>query len=191
MPQPSRTSRSDQVYPVQEDTLLLLGAVIGELKKRDWVLEVGTGSGYIASTVKTIAPKVITTDINPHAIQMARERGVDVVRTDLMDGLCGPFDLVICNPPYLPTAEAERINDWLERALDGGPTGRRVIERFAKEVKRVLSEKGRILLLVSSLTGIETVQELFSYQGFQGKIICKIQIEGEDLVVLRIRYAGS
>jgi len=191
MPQPNRTPCSDQVYPIREDTLLLLEAVIGELKTRDRVLEVGTGSGYIASTVKTIAPNVIATDINPHAIQMTREQGIEVVRTDLMDGIRGPFDLVIYNPPYLPTAEGERINDWLERALDGGPTGRRVIERFAKEVKRVLSEKGRILLLISSLTGIETVQELFSHQGFQGKIIRKIQIEGEDLVVLQFRYAGS
>ncbi|MDD1673608.1 MAG: methyltransferase, partial [Methanomicrobiales archaeon] len=96
------------MYPVQEDTLLLLDAVIGELKTGDRVLEVGTGSGHIAFTVKTITPKVIATDINPHAIQMARERGIDVVRTDLMDGLCGPFDLVICNPPYLPTKEGER-----------------------------------------------------------------------------------
>jgi len=43
----------------------------------------------------------------------------------LFSGLSGPFDLIIFNPPYLPTLPRERIDDWLEYALDGGPTGRR------------------------------------------------------------------
>ncbi len=66
------------------------------------VLEIGTGSGYIAAALKEVAD-VIATDINPHAVCAAKQKGVEVVRTDLADGLRGPFDLVIFNPPYLPT----------------------------------------------------------------------------------------
>ena len=43
----------------------------------------------------------------------------------------GLFDLIVFNPPYLPTQPEERIDDWLEYALDGGVDGRAVITRFA------------------------------------------------------------
>jgi len=97
---------------------------------------------------------IVATDINPHAVFCAREQGVDVIRCDLFSGLRGSFDLILFNPPYLPTQPEERIDDWLEYALDGGATGRDVIERFAAGVGGVLAPGGRILLLVSALTGI-------------------------------------
>ena len=96
----------------------------------------------------------MATDINPHAVLCAHKAGIDVVRTDLFTGIRGPFDLVLFNPPYLPTQPEERMDDWLEYALDGGESGRAVIERFARNVGDVLAPGGRILLLISSLTGL-------------------------------------
>jgi release factor glutamine methyltransferase len=109
-----------------------------------------------------------------------------VIRTNLFAGICGMFDLILFNPPYLPTLPEEKINDWLEYALDGGETGRAVIERFAAEANRVLSPGGRILLLVSSLTGPDEVQEFFSRQGFSSAIAVREIVEDEELIVLRI-----
>jgi len=110
----------DQVYSPAEDSYLLLRAALREVRLTDRVLEVGTGSGYVAAELVGRAAQVVTTDINPHAVECARARGLAAVRTDLFAGLSGPFDLVIFNPPYLPTAPEERIDDWLEHALDGG-----------------------------------------------------------------------
>lgn len=185
MPRMSPLYREDQVYPVREDTSLLLEAARQEVRPDDRVLEVGTGSGYIAVELMKITPHIIATDINPHAVRMTRERGIEVVRTDLMAGLKGHFDLIVFNPPYLPTANEERIDDWQERALDGGLSGRIVIERFAREIGRVLAKKGRMLLLVSSLTKEDEVEKLFFHQGFCGKIVKKLSIEGEVLIVYR------
>ncbi|WOX55874.1 MULTISPECIES: HemK2/MTQ2 family protein methyltransferase [unclassified Methanoculleus] len=176
---------SDQVYPPAEDSALLLRAALREVRPTDRVLEVGTGSGYVAAGFSGRASAVVATDINPHAVASARTRGLTTVRTDLFAGLSGPFDLVLFNPPYLPTAPGERIDDWLEYALDGGPTGRVTIERFVADVGRVLSPFGRVLLLVSSLTGLDEVRELFVRAGFVPFIVDEEALEGEVLYVLR------
>jgi len=175
----------DQVYPPAEDSRLLLRAALAEVRPADRVLEVGTGSGYAAAGLMGRAAKVVATDINPHAARCARARGVEAVRTDLFSGLRGPFDLILFNPPYLPTAPEERLDDWLEYALDGGPTGRVVIERFVADAGRVLAPFGRILLLVSSLTGLDEVRELFARAGFVSFVVDEEALEGETLYVLR------
>jgi len=176
----------DQVYQPEADTFLLLKAVLREVRQKDRVLEVGTGSGFIASKIAGSAREVVATDINPHAVAAAKKKGVDVVRTDLAAGIRGLIDLVAFNPPYLPTAPEERIDDWLECALDGGPDGRAVIERFATEVGRVLAPYGRILILVSSLTDLAEVKGLFTRQGFISFVVSEEKIEGEVLYVLRV-----
>ena len=175
-----------QVYSPEADTVLLLDAARAEVNPGDRVLEVGTGSGLIAAEIAKIT-RVTATDINPHAVISARDTGVDVVRTDLFTGIRGPFDLVLFNPPYLPTQPEERMDDWLEYALDGGESGRLVIERFARNVGDILAPGGRILLLISSLTGISEVQGLFAGRGYSSAIARQQDIEaGEVLYVLKI-----
>lgn len=188
MPQTSLRHCEDQVYPIREDTLLLLEAALEEVRPRDRILEVGTGSGYIATELLKITPHILATDINPHAVRMAKEKGVEVIRTNLMAGICSKFDLIMFNPPYLPTVNEDRMDDWLERALDGGHSGRGVIERFAEDAGRVLAGSGRILLIVSSLTGKEETEKSLSRQGFSGELVKYLALEEEELFVYRFRF---
>jgi len=174
-----------QVYQPEADTYLLLDAAKKEVKPGDRVLEIGTGSGLIFRELALVSD-VVATDINPHAALCARCSGLDVVRSDLFSGIRGTFDLIIFNPPYLPTQQEERIDDWLEYALDGGKTGRVVIERFAAEAGRVLAPHGRILLLISSLTGLTEVNNLFSRYGFAADVVIEQVVEDEMLYVLKI-----
>ncbi len=176
---------SGEVYPPAEDSHLLLRAALREVRPGDRVLEVGTGSGFVAAGLSGRAAMMVATDISPHAVACARAGGVAVVRTDLFAGLCGPFDLILFNPPYLPTAPEERIDDWLEYALDGGPTGRDVIERFIAGVSGVLAQFGRVLLIISSLSGPGEVREAFARAGFVSFIVDEERVEGETLYVLR------
>ena len=177
----------DQVYPVREDTLLLLETALDEVRPSDRVLDLGTGSGYIARHLVGKAALVIATDVNPHACRMASSEGgeVGVARSDLTAGLRGLFDLVLFNPPYLPTKPGERMDDWLERALDGGESGREVIRRLLPDLPRVLAPGGRLLLVISELTGPGEVISLFRDAGFQGAAVRETRAEGERLLVLR------
>jgi release factor glutamine methyltransferase len=178
-----------QVYTPDADTYLLLDAARAEVKPGDRVLEVGTGSGLIAVELTRVTG-VVATDINPHAVLCARKKGVAVVQNDLFCGIRSLFDLILFNPPYLPTQPEERINDWLEHALDGGLNGRVVIERFSEHVGRVLAPGGRILLLISSLTGLPEVRDLFFKAGFVSEIILRKNVEDETLYVLKIVQQG-
>ncbi|MCX6698872.1 MAG: class I SAM-dependent methyltransferase [Methanomicrobiales archaeon] len=191
----------DQVYQPETDTYLLLDVALKEFRSGDRILEIGTGSGYIAAGIMGLIQSqlegndessfVVGTDINPHAVRCAREKGVEVVRTRLFDGLRGSFDLIVFNPPYLPTLDEEKIDDWLEYALDGGPDGRAVLSRFAKEVGMVLAPGGRVLLLISSLTGEEAVIENFTKLSYKVEIVTKRRVFDEELIVLRIRKNES
>jgi release factor glutamine methyltransferase len=176
---------TNQIYAPEADTYLLLDAARLETRPGDRVLEVGTGAGLIAAELAVVAG-VIATDINPHAALCTREKGIDVVQNDLFSGIRSTFDLILFNPPYLPTLPEDRIDDWLEYALNGGTSGREVILRLAEEVGRVLAPGGRILLLISSLTGLPEVRDLFFRKSFASEIMMKKKVEDEDLYVLRI-----
>ena len=99
----------------------------------------------------------------------------------------GRFDLILFNAPYLPTLPEERIDDWLEYALDGGVSGRDVIERFLPEAVLHLTDGGRILLLISSLTGLSETISLCESCGCSAEICAEEEVEdSEMLYVLKI-----
>ena len=177
---------TSQIYFPAEDTHLLIRAALAEVKESDRVLEVGTGSGAVAKAVMTIAKKTAATEINPHAAAYAAAEGVAVVRGNLLDPIRGEFDLILFNAPYLPTTPEERMNDWLEFALDGGETGRKVIEWFLPAAIDHLSLFGRILLLVSSTTGVPELLSLCKQYRMIGIVADTERMEdGEMLYVLR------
>jgi release factor glutamine methyltransferase len=108
-----------------------------------------------------------------------------VIRADLFSGIRGRFDLIIFNSPYLPTAPAERVDGWLDYAWNGGADGRAVIDRFLGQAPAHLADRGGILLLLSSLTGIEAVRKRMASEGLVVREVASIRCPGERLVVLR------
>jgi release factor glutamine methyltransferase len=175
----------DQVYPVREDTLLLLGAALAEAGPSDRALEIGTGGGFIARQLAGKVSFVVATDVNPHACRVASSPGTGTVRADLAAGIRGLFDLILFNPPYLPTGPGERMDDWLERALDGGESGREVIGRLVPDLPRILAPGGRLLLVISELTGEREVLGLLRDAGFRADTVRENRVEGERLMVVR------
>jgi release factor glutamine methyltransferase len=151
----------NRVYQPAEDSRLLAETALGHVDDADLVLDVGTGSGYVARRLTAErGAEVVATDVNPHACRQALEAGLPVVRADLL----GPFrddtfDVVVFNPPYLPTDPDREWGDWMERALSGGESGRGVVEPFLADLRRVLVPDGEAFLLVSSLTGVDAVRD--------------------------------
>ncbi|WP_256300165.1 HemK2/MTQ2 family protein methyltransferase [Haloarchaeobius salinus] len=179
-----------EVYQPAEDSHLLAEAVLAD-GVSGTVVEVGTGSGYVAERIAAETDAaVVATDLNPHACEQARERsehGVQVVRADLVAPFRdGSLDAVVFNPPYLPADDAAARNDWMEVALTGGEDGRAVIDPFLDDVGRVLAPDGVVYLLVSSLTGVDEVVERAAGNGFSAVALRDESFPFETLTVLKL-----
>ncbi len=176
---------NQSVYEPSEDSFLLADAALSEIKNSERLLEVGCGSGIVSAVIKAnTRARIAGIDINPDAAKCTQENGIDAIRGDLLSCIKGKFDMIIFNPPYLPTSERERTVDWLNTALDGGYDGRRVIYRFLDEAGRCLTGKGKLLLLVSSLGGIEEVSSKMEALGYTVEIKARERFMFETLAVI-------
>jgi len=177
----------DQVYQPAEDSRLLAETTREYVDSGDRVLDVGTGTGYVASVLAEEGATVVGVDVNPLACREARDHGVPVVQGNLLDPFRdGVFDVVACNPPYLPTPPEEERDDWMEYALSGGEDGRAVVEPFVESVGRVLASGGEVFLLVSTLTGLEEITALAAAAGLDAEEVAAEKHPFERLVVLRL-----
>ncbi len=176
---------SSDVYPPQEDSELLLEVALREVKPEDEVLEVGVGSGYVSEKLKDMCKFLLATDISPYAVKEAKKKGIEVIRTDLVSGIRKRFTLILFNPPYLELSDEEKQGDWLEKALDGGRHGIEVMVRFLDEVRDVLADDGRIILIISSLN-VPHIFEEIKKRGFDFEIVAERPLFFEKLFALRI-----
>jgi release factor glutamine methyltransferase len=180
------------IYEPAEDSRLLAETAIDHVDGGR-VLEVGVGSGYVAERVAAETDaSVLGCDISPEACSRARSEGIETVRSDLTRPFrADSFDVVLFNPPYLPTPPEAEWDDPLEYALSGGPDGRRVVRPFLADVGRVLKPGGRTYLLVSSLTDIEAVSELAADAGLTAREVAGERFPFERLVVLEITHGNT
>ena len=126
-------------------------------------LDFGTGTGCIAITLATkcATAKILATDISAEAIALAKENAAANKVAERIDFLQGDgfatlpkserFDLIISNPPYIPSAEIAtlqpEVRDFDPRsALDGGADGLDFYRRLAAETKPFLKPDGKIML---------------------------------------------
>lgn len=183
-----RRGTETKVYQPAEDSHLLAETAAEEIAGDELVLEVGTGSGYVSEYVaEETGARVMGADVNPHACERARERGVEAVRADLVSPFRDEaFDAVVFNPPYLPTEPDDERDDWMERALSGGESGREVIDPFLDAVGRVLAPDGRVFLLVSSLSGVEEVVSRAGENGFSAVALRDESFPFETLTILNL-----
>ncbi len=177
-----------QVYEPAEDTFLLAENLA--VKKGDVALDVGTGTGLIALLMARKASYVLGVDINPIAVELAREnarlngiKNVEFRLSDLFENVEGEFDLITFNAPYLPGEPEEPI----DLALVGGETGREVLDRFIEEVPRYLKPGGVVQIVQSSITGVEETLERLKKAGLTAGIVARRHIFFEDIVLINGR----
>lgn len=187
-PQLADQRHVETVYQPAEDSRLLAETVIDELSGTELLLDLGTGSGYVAERVRTeTEARVVASDITADACERARNRGLPVVRGDLFEAFsAGRFDAVACNPPYLPTPPGMEWDDPMERALSGGPDGRAVVGPVLDGVDRVLAPQGVAYLLVSTLTGLDAIRRRARLNGLELSILAEEPYPFERLLVLRL-----
>jgi release factor glutamine methyltransferase len=179
----------DEIYQPSEDSRLLLRVALQEAKAEDRAIEIGCGSGLICRELALKVRFIIATDISPHAARWVKSQGIEVVRADLFRGIRDRFDLVIFNPPYLPTREEERIPSWLNAALDGGETGKDVIFAFLEQLGSHLSPHGRALLIISSLNSRKEIMEKAMAEDLEVSLKATERCFFEQLHVLELTVA--
>ena len=177
----------ETVYQPAEDSYLLAETVIDRIDGNSRLLDVGTGSGYVAARVRDEAgAAVVGCDLNPEACRQAHSAGVPAVRADMFEPFRDDvFDVVVCNPPYLPTPPEREWDDWMERALSGGPDGRAVVDPFLDGVGRVLRDDGEAFLLMSTLTGPDDVRAYARERGLDSEVVAEESHPFEKLLVVR------
>ena len=137
------------IYEPREDSKLLEKWVHKLVKGR--VLDMGTGSGVQALAALKKTKDVLAVDINPKAVGLVKEKNVEAIESDLFENVEKKFDWIIFNPPYLPEDPREPEDSKL--ATTGGKEGSELLLRFLSEAKEYLKSNGKILMIVSSLTG--------------------------------------
>lgn len=184
-----------EVYEPADDTFQILDAI--KISPKEKVFEPGTGCGIIALHCAYLGANVVCSDINPYAVELTRKNfmanknllcgNVDIRYGDLFSVLHSKelFNVIIFNPPYLPTSENERIGKtgWFDIATDGGHTGLEIIKRFIENVEKFLLPLGKAYLIISSLSKVDEIHHIFSKSNLKYKIESKKNYDDEFLYV--------
>ncbi len=182
------------------DTETLCEAVTERLRAGMRVVDIGTGSGALAVSAALACPgaEVTGVDISAEALAVARANGewlgarVRWVQSDLFDALQGEtFDLVVSNPPYIPTRELVGLQREVRQepslALDGGPDGLAFYRRIVASLPAHLRRGGSLLLEIGDGQA-EDVTALF--MGKFDQIRTLRDLSGLKRVVAGDGYAG-
>ncbi len=155
----------ERVLIPRRETEELALAVVNLSKDGMKVLDLCTGSGAIAIAVKKETEKkgmdvsVTASDISKDALCLAEENaklnGADIkfVESDMFKKLRGRFDIIVSNPPYIPTETVEglqrEVKDYEPRnALDGGNDGLDFYRIIAENASKYLTRGGTLIMEV-------------------------------------------
>jgi len=161
------------------------------------MIDLGTGSGAIllATLAERAGARGVGTDVSTEALAVARENAAnldldgrcDFIRTEWATGFGDQsFDLVVSNPPYIPTADIAGLDPEVRDhdphlALDGGPDGLQAYRELAPEIRRILRPGGTFAVEIGWDQGPQ-VKAMFEGAGFDDVIVVK-DLSDRDRVV--------
>lgn len=179
---PSNLHKS--AYQPAEDTFLLASVV--ESYEGEIALEMGVGSGYVTVELGGRTRLVVGTDLSVAAMRETqarlRENGLrnaELVRCDRASPFRSrPFDLVVFNPPYLPSGAEKDI------AVDGGRKGIAATMEFLEHVFAKMKRSGRVLFVTSTLSEYRKIFESLRARGFKRRVVKRRRLFFEELMVI-------
>ncbi|MGI6007516.1 MAG: peptide chain release factor N(5)-glutamine methyltransferase [Ruminococcus sp.] len=178
---------NDRVLIPRQDTETLVETGLARLKPGDRVLDMCTGSGCIILSLEKLGPPVKTegTDISREALEMAEKNRNNLglktrfYQSDLFEKVEGTFDMIVSNPPYIPSENIEGLMEEVRlfeplQALDGGKDGLSFYRKIVSDSCRYLKPGGWLgfeigwdqkeavesILNVGGYIEIETVRDL-------------------------------
>ena len=176
-----------RVFIPRPETELLVEEVVKIVRKeynskKVNILDIGTGAGTIAiSLAKEIGDvRIFATDISRDAVELASENAREQsIYSKIIFGvgdlfspfkIRGLFDLVVSNPPYIPTHELNDLQDDIKnyepkQALDGGEEGLSFIKRIINEAPLYLKDSGWLLIEIG-YNQAGKIEEIFNRSGY-------------------------
>ena len=136
------------------------------------VLDLCTGSGAIAIAIKSkTGAQVTASDISDDALSLAKENAanlnldIDFIKSDMFEGIDSKFDLIVSNPPYIPTKSIKKLDKAVKdyepmNALDGGEDGLDFYRKIADGFRARLNDNG-VLVLELGIDEADSVKKLF------------------------------
>ena len=179
------------LYTPAEDSYLL-ACVIKNFARGKSVLDIGSGSGILAQTaIKAGAKSVLAVDSAPEAVCHIKNLGLSVKQSALFSNISknSKFNLIICNPPYLPLDKRESRES--RQNTTGGKKGDEIILRFLKQAQNHLTKRGIILLLLSSLTPQKRILALLGKLRYKHEVIASKKFFFEELFVWKVTNMSS
>lgn len=174
------------VYESREDSNMLERYVRQYAKGK--VLDMGTGSGIqaIAAAQNKNVSSVVAVDIQKGVIEYCkkniRHKKIKFIQSDLFKNIKGKFNTIIFNPPYLP--QELKLKDL---TIEAGKKGYEVIERFLDDANIFLKKEGLVLIVFSSLTKKEKVEEFIRNNLLDFEELEKAHFFFEDIYVYLLR----
>lgn len=173
----TRIAVTPKVLIPRQETEILVEKVCSQLDGSEKkILDLCTGSGCIAISIKKKYPHLDVTgvDICQEALTVAEKNDPTVrwVLGDLTASVAQEkFDLVICNPPYISTAEYQALDPSVREfepktALEAGASGYEFYQRLAAELPGVLEGGGRVFLEIGAGQG-ERVYQIFGSEHWE------------------------
>ena len=147
-----------KVLTPRMETEILVEQVLKNIKKKDKVLDVGTGSGAIAVTLAKFSDASLTAlDVSRQALQVAIGNAkkhnvkVEFIESNLFENLKKrrKFDIIVSNPPYIPTKDIANLDVNVREcdpklALDGGEDGLSFYREITNESVKHLYKNGML-----------------------------------------------
>lgn len=178
------------------ETELLVEQVVSYIKDNNVkVLDMCTGSGCIAVSVDRMCANadVTAVDISEKALKVAGENNirnegrVTFVQSDLFENIHETYDIIVSNPPYIPTSDIETLMEEVREheprlALDGSTDGLKFYREICTNAVNYLNENGKIFLEIGYDQG-RTVPELLRENGFTDIQVLK-DLSGNDRMVI-------
>ena len=174
-----------------------LKAFAGRREEALRILDLGTGSGALLCALLSEFPRAtgLGIDISPAAVAVAREnlarcglaaRGEARVG-DWGAGLEGPFDLIVSNPPYIPSGDIAGLERGVRDydpalALDGGGDGLTAYRALMPEIARLLAGNGGRFFVEIGVGQAERVNMIAARNGL-GQLSEKVDFAGHSRVV--------
>lgn len=186
---------NEAVLIPRQDTETLVEQALKIIRPGMKVLDMCTGSGCILISIlkNVVDVEGYGYDISKQAINVAKENaklnGVTATfeKSDLFDMVTDTFDVIVSNPPYIPTDVIAGLMPEVAvyepfGALDGKEDGLHFYRRIVTECKDYLKPEGMLLFEIGHDQG-ETVPELMKEAGFKDIRVIK-DLAGNDRVVI-------